>query len=86
MSGKTETVNLRAAGGNPPNSAKLIGTATLAVPDERFPRDLSWLAPVLKIGDRTFLYYDQPGGFGAAPTSEYAEIAPVVPETSVFGE
>ena len=66
-----QTVNLLAPG-NPPS--QVIGTATLTgLPDQRYPGDLQWLAPVIGVGGRTFLYVDQPF-FGPEPTPSYVEV------------
>ena len=77
-----ETVNLRAAEGNPPASARLLGTAELPVPDQRFPDDESWIAPLLSVdfgegGRKYFRYVSGSFMFGGVATPEYQEVVPV---------
>jgi hypothetical protein len=79
----TETVNLRAPGGNPPASAKLIGTAELPVPAQRYPDDESFLAPLISVdfgegGIKLFQYVSGSFSFGGMATPEYQEVVPVV--------
>ncbi len=79
----TETVNLRAKGANPPASGKLLGTAELPVPDQRFPDDESWIAPLLSVdfgeaGHKLFAYVSGSFAFGGMTTPEYQEVVPVV--------
>lgn len=79
----TETINLRAAGGNPAADAPLVGTAQLPVPDERFPDDELWFAPIVSWNGRLFQYVSGSfGGFGPPVTPEYAEVTPVVVQSS----
>ena len=73
----TIKVNLRAGGGNPPESKPLIGTADVEVPVDRFPNDLSWVAPFIMSDSRYFAYRSQ-SFFGPEPTPEYVEVSPVV--------
>jgi hypothetical protein len=76
----TEMVNLRASGTDSSNAAagKLVGTATIEVPDQRFPNDESWIAPLISCEGRLFrLASSSFAGYGAAVTPEYIEVAPV---------
>ncbi len=79
----TETVNLRARA-NPPSSGKLLGTAELPVPAQRYPDDESFLAPLISVdfgegGIKFFQYADGSSfGYGSLPMPEYQEVVPVV--------
>jgi hypothetical protein len=75
----TETVNLRAKGTDAanPTAGKLVGTATITVPDQRFPDDESWLAPLITCDGRLFRYVKGSFAFGPAVSTEYVEVDPV---------
>lgn len=79
----SEVVNLRANGTDSANPAggTLIGTATLTnLPDERFPDDESWLAPLISCDGRLFRFAKGSFAFGGVATPEYIEVTPVVAE------
>lgn len=81
----TEVVNLRAKGTDSanPTAGTLVGTATIAnLPDQRFPDDESWLAPVISHKGRLFKYASGSFSFGGTATPEYVEVVPVEVEAS----
>jgi hypothetical protein len=75
----TEVVNLRAMGtdASNPTAGKLVGTATIAVPDQRYPDDESLFAPLITCGGRLFQFAKGSFAFGSSVTPEYVEVSPV---------
>jgi hypothetical protein len=76
----TEVVNLRAMGtdASNPTAGKLVGTATITVPDQRYPNDESLFAPLIACDGRLFrLASGSFGGYGPPVTPEYIEVSPV---------
>lgn len=67
---KTETINLRAKDGT-------LATAQLPVPDERFPDDESWIAPIVSCNGKFFAFTKGSFAFGGSVTPEYVEVMPV---------
>lgn len=77
----TEIVNLRAEGTDPsdPGSGQLVGTATLTMPDDRYPDD----EPKLLATEldrytylRLFRFVRGTFSYGGKVTAEYVEITP----------
>lgn len=78
-------MNLRAAGTDPanPTAGKLVGTAEIEVPDQGFPDDEAWVAPLISVdcgeaGHRLFRFARGNFGFGPPMTPEYVETRPVM--------
>jgi hypothetical protein len=54
-------------------------TFTLSnLPDDRYPGDLSFLAPIVSYLDRLYLIRSNGFGYGPAQTPEYLLVSPVV--------
>ena len=79
-----EVVNLRQTGTDPnnPRGGKLLGTATLDMPDQRFPDDepklISWQG-------RMFLFVQGTFAFGSTVPAEYVEFVPVAVPVDLVG-
>ncbi len=81
----SEVVNLRAKGTDSanPTAGALLGTATLEnLPDQRYPDDESWLAPVISCNGRLFKFAKGSFAFGGMATPEYVEVVPIVCEAT----
>jgi hypothetical protein len=85
----TDIANLRAVGTDvaDPGAGALVGRATIpSLPDERYPGDLAWLAPVISVapefptrGEETRLFrYCSSFGYGPQGNAEFVEVVPVV--------
>jgi hypothetical protein len=70
-----QTVNLLAPG-NPPT--QVIGAATIpGLPDDRYPGDLKWLAPLIQVDNRLYQLVSSVG-MGTRAEATYVEVKPIV--------